>query len=62
MARVAKTTPPVLSARALNLIGQLFAENSNLSVPAAVAGEIVEIRQWVAAQQKTEAPTPPAEE
>ncbi len=51
MARAAKTTTSVLSPRAVNLLGQLFSETSNLTVPAGVAGEVVEIRQWVSAQQ-----------
>ena len=36
-----------LSRQALELIGMVFGEKSNLQLPAGIAGEIVEIREWV---------------
>lgn len=43
---------PPLSARARQMLALLFAENSNLQLPVGVAAEIVELRAWLAAQDK----------
>lgn len=37
---------PILSVKALTLLRELFNEKSNLSLPAGVAREIVEILEW----------------
>ena len=38
---------PSLSPRALELLGRLFATDSNLQLPVGVAEQVVEIRAWV---------------
>ena len=35
-----------LSKKSLEIIRQLFAENSNLTLPAGLAGNVLEIRAW----------------
>lgn len=47
MARPKNVVSGGLSPLALNLLGELFSEKSNLSLPAGVAGAVVEIRTWV---------------
>lgn len=42
---------PPLSPRALELLEQLFNATSNLVLPVGVAAQVLEIRQWVAAQR-----------
>ena len=37
----------MLSKKALNVLEQLFDEKSNLQLPAGVAEEVIEIRNWV---------------
>jgi hypothetical protein len=37
----------MLSNKALDVLEQLFAENSNLQLPVGVAKEAIEIREWV---------------
>lgn len=44
----------MLSQRALNLLDQLFNEQSNMQLPAGVAAEIVEIRQFIKANAQKE--------
>lgn len=51
MARPKNTPNAGLSPLALNLLGELFSEKSNLSLPAGVAGAVVEIRNWVNTQR-----------
>lgn len=36
-----------MTIKALQLLQQLFAENSNLQLPVGVATEVLEIREWV---------------
>ena len=50
MARPKTVTNSPLSAQALSLLAQLFAKNSNLTLPAGVADAVVEIREWATAQ------------
>jgi hypothetical protein len=40
----------MLSKRALQLLERLFSEQSQLQIPAGLAGEVIEIRQWVKKQ------------
>ena len=40
-----------LSERSLELLDSLFGEKSNLQLPVAVAEQVVEIRNWINAQQ-----------
>lgn len=40
-----------LSPKALDLLKQLFAENSNLQLPVGVAEVVVEIRKWLEEQK-----------
>lgn len=54
-----KTVATGLSQQALALLAQLFAKNSNLSLPAGVADAVVEIREWATAQQKPASNTVP---
>jgi hypothetical protein len=37
----------MLSTKALGVLEQLFAENSNLQLPVGVAKEAIEIREWI---------------
>ena len=37
----------MLSKKALEVLDQLFAENSNLQLPVGVAKEAIEIREWI---------------
>lgn len=61
MARPKNVTPGVLSPRALHLLAQLFDEKSNLSLPAGVASEVLEIRQFVQSMSgPVEVPAPVA--
>lgn len=52
MARPKNASNTGLSLLALNLLGELFSEKSNLSLPAGVAGAVVEIRNWVNNQRQ----------
>lgn len=45
----------MLSQRARELIGTLFAENSNLQLPAGMAAQVIELREWVKAEATREA-------
>jgi len=37
----------MLSKKALELLQVLFSEESNLQVPIGLAGEVIEIREWI---------------
>lgn len=37
----------MLSKKALEILKQLFAENSNLQIPVGVIEEAIEIRKWI---------------
>lgn len=40
----------MLSKRALQLLERLFSEQSQLQLPVGLAGEVIEIRQWIRKQ------------
>jgi len=40
----------MLSKQALNILLQIFGEKSNLNMPAGVASQIIEIRDWTKQQ------------